>query len=196
MKFRLIMLAAACIMSASAFAQQKTETIKVWGNCESCKSRIEKAAKDAGAATADWSDETLMLTVSYDESKTSSLNIEKQIASVGYDTRDVKGSDEAYKNLPGCCQYQRHEYSQSSKTCCTEGASCCTSGAACCASKADGASKASCCVEGAACCTSGAACCASSKADNASVSGKKDCCTTGSACCVAGSSCCAGHNSK
>ena len=191
MKSRLILFALACIISSSIFAQQKTESIKVWGNCESCKSRIEKAAKEAGATSADWSDETLMLTVSYDASQTSSLNIEKQVASVGYDTHNIKGSDEAYKNLPGCCQYQRHEYSQSSKTCCVEGAACCAPGAACCASKDNaGVSESkTCCVEGAACCAPGAACCASK--DNAGVSGSKTCCVEGAACCAPGAACCA-----
>ena len=33
-------------------AQAKTETFKVSGNCGMCKTKIEKAAKDAGAKVA------------------------------------------------------------------------------------------------------------------------------------------------
>ena len=93
--------------SAALFAQAQTDTVKVWGNCEECKSKIEKAATSAGATTANWSDETYLLVVNYDASKTSSLNIQKEIAGVGYDTQDVRAEDAAYKKLPKCCQYDR-----------------------------------------------------------------------------------------
>ena len=49
------------VCSVSLFAQSKTDTVKVWGNCDECKGKIEKAAKKAGAATANWSDETYLL---------------------------------------------------------------------------------------------------------------------------------------
>jgi hypothetical protein len=35
------------------------------------------------------------------------MNIEKEIAAVGYDTQDVKATDDAYHKLPKCCQYER-----------------------------------------------------------------------------------------
>jgi len=35
-------------------ASTKTENIKVWGNCESCEARIEKAAKVNGLTNAKW----------------------------------------------------------------------------------------------------------------------------------------------
>lgn len=91
----------------SAFANETTDSVKVSGVCGSCKKRIEKAAISAGAISASWSDTTQILTVKYDDAKTSLLAIEKNIASVGHDTRDVKATDEAYKNLEECCQYDR-----------------------------------------------------------------------------------------
>jgi mercuric ion binding protein len=105
MKYLLIIAMSFC--SAKLFAQTKTDTVKVWGNCEECKNKIEKAAKKAGAADANWSDETYLLVVNYNASKTSALDIEKQIAAVGYDTQNVKADDAAYKKLPKCCQYDR-----------------------------------------------------------------------------------------
>jgi mercuric ion binding protein len=92
-----------------SFAQDslKKETIKVWGNCGSCKKHIEKAAKAAGATTADWNQDTKQLNVSYNPAKTSSVNIQQYIAKAGYDTQDFFGDDIAYKKLDGCCQYQR-----------------------------------------------------------------------------------------
>lgn len=47
----------------------KTETIKVSGNCESCKTRIEKAAKVDGVSKATWDAKTSVLTVVYNPEK-------------------------------------------------------------------------------------------------------------------------------
>ena len=90
------------------FAQTNTkETIKVWGNCSNCKKHIEKAAKAAGATSADWNVDTKQLKVSYDPSKTSSVTIQQYIAKAGYDTEGFAGDDAAYKKLDACCQYDR-----------------------------------------------------------------------------------------
>ncbi len=83
------------------------ETIKVWGNCGMCKTTIEKAAKKAGAAVANWSEETHELQVSYAAAKTTSKKIQQSIANAGYDTQDVTADNGAYKKLHGCCQYDR-----------------------------------------------------------------------------------------
>jgi Cu(I)/Ag(I) efflux system membrane fusion protein len=81
--------------------------IKVSGNCEMCKDRIETAAKTvAGVELANWDIETKMLHVNFDSSKTNSDEIQKAIAKVGHDTEKFKASDEVYKNLPECCLYR------------------------------------------------------------------------------------------
>ncbi len=85
----------------------KTETIKVWGNCGSCKKHIEKAAKAAGATTALWNEGSKQLKVSYASSKSSSAKIQQSVAKAGYDTQDMQGSDAAYQKLDQCCQYDR-----------------------------------------------------------------------------------------
>ena len=87
----------------------KSETIKVWGNCGSCKKHIEKAAKAAGATTAIWDEDSKDLKLSYNTKKTSSDKIQQAIAIVGYDTQDFKGNDAAYLKLDKCCQYDRKE---------------------------------------------------------------------------------------
>lgn len=79
----------------------------VKGNCESCKARIEKAAKDAGATSANWNSETQIVSLNFDNSKTSSDKILKKIADVGHDNEKYKASDSVYKKLPGCCLYDR-----------------------------------------------------------------------------------------
>jgi len=83
------------------------QNIKVSGNCEMCKERIETAAKSvAGVAAADWSTETKLLHVSFDGGKTNIDAIQKAIAAVGHDTEKFKASDEVYKALPECCLYR------------------------------------------------------------------------------------------
>ncbi|MGB5007863.1 MAG: heavy metal-binding domain-containing protein [Ferruginibacter sp.] len=84
-----------------------TETIKVWGNCGMCKTTIEKAAKKAGAKTADWNEDSKELKVTYAVKKTSSAKIQEAIAKSGYDTQDFTAIQTAYDNLHGCCKYDR-----------------------------------------------------------------------------------------
>lgn len=86
---------------------KKENEFYVKGNCESCKARIEKAAKDAGADSAEWSAEKQMVTLNFDPKKTSSDKILKKIADVGHDNEKYKSSDNTYKNLPACCLYDR-----------------------------------------------------------------------------------------
>lgn len=86
----------------------KTEKIKVYGNCGMCKTRIEKAANSVkGVSKATWDSEDAMLTVTFDDSKTTTLKIEEAVAKVGHDTDNAKATDKTYDALPGCCQYDR-----------------------------------------------------------------------------------------
>ena len=85
----------------------KTEKIKVAGKCGMCKSRIEKAVLVAGVSKADWNEKTQLLTVTYDPTKIKSMDIQKNIAAVGHDTKNVKATDKNYAALPGCCKYDR-----------------------------------------------------------------------------------------
>ena len=87
-------------------AQAPTK-IKVSGNCGMCKKHIEKAAKDAGATSASWDKVSKLLTISFDVSKTNTDKIETSIAGAGYDTEHKQATEEAYKKLDECCQYDR-----------------------------------------------------------------------------------------
>lgn len=98
----------AFLVSTVSFAQSstKTEQIKVSGNCESCETRIEKAAKIVGVVKADWSTKTKVLTVTYDSKKTSGDAIQKSVAAAGHDTQKYKATAATYNALPGCCKYR------------------------------------------------------------------------------------------
>ena len=93
-------------MSKTESSATKTESIKVSGNCETCKARIEKAAKVEGVIKADWSTKTKVLTLTYDPSKVKSDDVQKKVAAVGHDTQKYKATDKVYNALPGCCKYR------------------------------------------------------------------------------------------
>ncbi|WP_207492583.1 heavy-metal-associated domain-containing protein [Aridibaculum aurantiacum] len=98
------------VVAFSANAQTnagKKETVKVYGNCGMCKSRIEKAAVAAGASTATYNYDTKVLAVTIADEKTSMEQIEKAVAAVGHDTKNFTAPEEAYKKLHGCCKYDR-----------------------------------------------------------------------------------------
>lgn len=88
-------------------ASTKTETFKVYGNCESCKARIEKAAKIEGVFKAEWNKDTKLLTLVFDPTKAKSDDVQKKIAAVGHDTEKYKADDKTYNSLPSCCKYDR-----------------------------------------------------------------------------------------
>jgi mercuric ion binding protein len=85
----------------------KTETFKVWGNCDLCKARIEKAVKVEGVTNADWSTKTKLLTVTFDPSKMNKDVLSKNLALAGHDTEKYIATGDVYAKLPGCCQYER-----------------------------------------------------------------------------------------
>ena len=117
MKKKIVSLVGLFLIGAmTVFAQSKTEKLKVYGNCGMCENRIETAAKSVdGVTTADWSQETKMLELSYDESKTNIHKIHMAITKVGHDTDVQKAKDEVYNNLPGCCKYDRPKIKQKVK---------------------------------------------------------------------------------
>ena len=85
-----------------------TESFKVFGNCEMCQERIEKAALAVeGVTKASWSTETKMIDLVLDSEGFDVEKAQMAIAGVGHDTEIHKAKDEVYNELPGCCQYDR-----------------------------------------------------------------------------------------
>lgn len=103
-------------IASFGFAQTKTETFKVSGECGSCKMKIESAAKKAGASYAIWDVDSKELTIKYNSTSSNTAKIEQAIAAVGYDTPNYKATEEAYNKLDGCCQYERTTSSNNKKT--------------------------------------------------------------------------------
>ena len=110
------------LASASfALAQTETETFAVSGNCGMCKSRIEKAAKEAGANEAAWDQNKKALTVSFSSDVTSVAKIQQKVAEVGHDNAGFRATDEVYAKLHGCCKYERESTAAAEGNCCKEG---------------------------------------------------------------------------
>lgn len=101
------------IIGFSSQAQEKKsknakKDIEVRGNCEMCKKRIEKTAYSVpGVKSAEWHQDDQTLHLIINEQKTDALKIQKAIAKVGHDTKEVKATDEDYAKLHTCCSYDR-----------------------------------------------------------------------------------------
>ena len=104
------MVATFVLLSITIDAQiknSKTETVKIYGNCGMCETKIEKAGTIKKVALVDWNQETQMATLTYDTTKTNQDEILKRIALAGYDSDKFLAPDDVYNNLHGCCQYDR-----------------------------------------------------------------------------------------
>ena len=84
-----------------------TETsFAVKGNCKMCKKTIETSALSLdGVHKADWNVKTKKIDLVYDDQLVELMTIHNTIASSGYSTDLVNLNQEAYDNLPMCCQY-------------------------------------------------------------------------------------------
>ncbi len=97
------------LLSIASIAQdKKTETFKVYGNCDMCKSSIEGSLKKKdGVLSKKWDIKEKSLTVSYDPSKITIQQIGQKVADAGYDNEYSTAPDEKYNNLHKCCKYKR-----------------------------------------------------------------------------------------
>lgn len=107
---KILMVITVLLSAVNSFAQiknAKTETVKIYGNCEMCKTTIEKAGNLKNVATVDWNKDTKMATLNYDGKKTNQDEILKRIALAGYDSEKFLAPDDVYAKLSDCCQYKR-----------------------------------------------------------------------------------------
>ena len=88
-------------------SKNKNVKVEVSGICEMCEKRIEKAAYSVkGVKSAEWHADHQDLHLIIDETKCSVIDVEKAIAKVGHDTKDIKATDAEYAKLHGCCKYR------------------------------------------------------------------------------------------
>ena len=78
----------------------------VKGNCKMCKKTIETSAMSLGGVLkANWDVKTKQIDLVYDDQLVELMTIHNTIAASGYSTELVDLNQEAYDNLPLCCQY-------------------------------------------------------------------------------------------
>jgi len=90
-------------------AEQMTIYFPVLGNCYLCKLRIEEAVNRLdGIDSVDWSYDTKITTVTYDDGVVDAYIMMHAIADVGHDTEWFPAPDSSYNTLIGtCCEYER-----------------------------------------------------------------------------------------
>ena len=96
------------VIVAAIFAQDKKviETeFKVSGNCNQCKTRIEKSVKIPEVKYAKWNKATKLLKVAFENSITAD-SLQRRVSEVGHDTEKYKANAETYSDLPNCCLYR------------------------------------------------------------------------------------------
>jgi len=86
--------------------QVSKATFGVRGNCTTCQSIIEGAARSVnGVMHAHWDKSSKMMDVTFDPAKTSSIKIQKAVAGSGYSTEKIPENAYAYYHLNSCCKY-------------------------------------------------------------------------------------------
>lgn len=110
--FNILIVLSVVLSATSGFAQirnSKTETVKILGKCDACKTAIEKAGNLKNIAVVSWSKDSKMATITFDSKKTNRDEILKRIALVGYDSDQYLAPDSAYEKLAECCIYERQK---------------------------------------------------------------------------------------
>lgn len=103
----LIMTMVALLFIGTAEAKTVKTSFNVNGKCEMCETRIEKTAKGvAGVVAASWNQKTKMLTLIYDDKKTSPDKVKQALLKVGHDVGKMKAANKVYNSLPACCKYR------------------------------------------------------------------------------------------
>jgi copper chaperone CopZ len=98
--------AAAFLLLAACGSGFEHAEIRVSGNCEMCREKIESSLKIPSIKKASWEPETGILEVDFDGNSISAGQIRERIASAGYDTDSVRADSIAYSQLHECCRYR------------------------------------------------------------------------------------------
>lgn len=85
----------------------KNVAVRIDGDCDMCKARIDKVGSVKGEATVVWDTDAKTALVTFDSTRTDLDAILQRVAHAGYDNERYLAPKEAYEKLPGCCQYER-----------------------------------------------------------------------------------------
>ena len=106
----ILFLFATFLLNAQDSSNKQKTSFKVFGNCEMCKMRIEKAALSLkGVKYANWSIPESQLTLIYNPNRIDLLDVHDSVALSGHDTSLKEAPNDIYNELPLCCLYPREE---------------------------------------------------------------------------------------
>jgi copper chaperone CopZ len=100
----LIVLATTC---SAQITHAQTVTVRIDGDCPMCEKTIERVGVVKGESSVDWDVDAKTATITFDSTRTDLDAILKRLAYAGYDNERYLAPEAAYKQLPGCCQYDR-----------------------------------------------------------------------------------------
>jgi copper chaperone CopZ len=115
-----ILIALLMVCTVGAYAKTITETFLVKGECGLCKEKIEKALDIPGISFAEWSTETKMLTIRYNDKKVSATDIHTTISKLGYATDKMEADKEGQAALDSCCKPIEVKKCGTEKGCCSK----------------------------------------------------------------------------
>jgi copper chaperone CopZ len=110
-----LLLAVTLASCEAQIKNQKTATVKIFGNCGMCEKTIETAAYAKNSASADWDRNTKQALVKFDSTQTNLDEVLKRIALAGYDNEKYLAPEDTYSNLAECCQYDREAKSNNNE---------------------------------------------------------------------------------
>jgi mercuric ion binding protein len=116
---RKILIALIMVSTVAVFAKPITKKIKVEGECDMCKDKIEAALDIPGVSFAEWDVESKMLTVRFNDKKINEDEIHTLMSELGYATDKLAANVASQKKLDSCCQPK-----VKSKGCCSSKSSC------------------------------------------------------------------------
>ncbi|MDO5510570.1 MAG: heavy-metal-associated domain-containing protein [Weeksellaceae bacterium] len=108
LSFIFLLLGFGLFFAQSSISNARTVSLAISGNCGMCKNKIEKAANQPAIAHLDWNQKTKTAKLTYDSHQTTPSQVMRKVAEVGYDNEFFLAKDEVYKNLHGCCLYDRN----------------------------------------------------------------------------------------
>lgn len=113
MKKIILFILTGLMLVLNAEGQTKNASMKVAGNCDRCKARIEKTAlKVNGVKAAVWDESSKLLVISYASEEAVPAEVEKAINFAGHDTEKNPADENAFSKLPNCCQFERYHVAQ------------------------------------------------------------------------------------
>ncbi|MCS3556560.1 MULTISPECIES: TonB-dependent receptor plug domain-containing protein [unclassified Sphingobacterium] len=92
--------------TGAIIATDTTIRVNVFGNCDQCKARIEKAISGQGLKEAAWDQQSKSLLLQFDPQVFALEAAIQRLLDAGHDVAGFKSKNEIYEKIKGCCNYR------------------------------------------------------------------------------------------